>query len=157
MLKLIQLHLTSGWPDLLYAFLIAKTNASPYLYYTGPKIELKLLTKCLRLTLRALGFKENHDFSLAPLDANELQLAITTAMARRPSSDEEEHGDEDEDEDSEDDEQASLPLSNATPSDSSMRPPPGPSTPPPRKRGHPSPASTPSKTPSSSRPHKRAK
>jgi hypothetical protein len=149
MAKLIQLHLSSGWPDLLYAFLIAKTNASPHFYYTGPKIELRRLTKPLRLQLRALNYQERHDFSLAPLDANELQLAITTAMSGSLSS-------EDDDGEDDQDDAASSPLSDITPSDSCMQPPPQPSTPP-RKRGHPSPASTPSKTPSSSRPKKRAK
>jgi hypothetical protein len=149
MAKLIQLHLSSGWSDLLYPFLIAKTDASPYLYYTGPKIELRRLTPLLRLQLRALNYKEQHDFSLAALNASQLQLALRSGSLS--SSDE-----DGEDEDELDDD-ASSPLSDVTPSDSSMRPPPRPSTPPPRKRGHPSPASTPSKTPSSSRPKKRAK
>jgi hypothetical protein len=194
MAKLIELHLSSGWPDLLYAFLIAKSNAGPHLYYTGPKIELKRLTRRLQLKLRALNYQENHDFSLAPLEANQLQLSLATAISHSAPSvvdedgedDEDEDGEDDEDEDGEDDEDedgedgdevddedqdegegededqdqqhdgASSPLSDVTPSDSDMQPPPQPSTPP-RKRSHPSPASTPSKTPSSRRPNKRAK
>jgi hypothetical protein len=152
MAKLIQLHLSSGWPDVVHAFLTAKTNARPHLYYTGPKIELKRLTRHLRLTLKALHYQENHDFSLAPLDVNQMQLALTTALSQ--SSDDDEDGGEDEHEGDRGD-GASSPLSDVTPSDSSMRPPPHPSTPPRRKRGHPSPASTPSQTPSSVRPKKR--
>jgi hypothetical protein len=169
MSKLIELHLSSGWPDLVHAFLTAKTNASPRLYYTGPKIELKRLTRHLRLKLKALNYQETHDFSLAPLDTNQMQLAIATALSGSQSSDDDDDDgeeaedgdgeDEDEGEDEEDDggDGASSPLSDISPSDSSMRPPPQPSTPPRRKRGHPSPASTPSKTPSSSRPNKRVK
>jgi hypothetical protein len=147
-LTYIQMHLASGYPDLIPTFMAACTSPSRSFYYSGPTIELRRKDNDYRLRVRSLRMQENHDFAGAPLAPNQLQSALTRAFNDSDSS-----GD---DEDGEGEEEGSSPLSWPSPSDSSMRPPPPPATPP-RKRGPPSPASTPSKTPSSNRPKKRVK
>jgi hypothetical protein len=142
MLKLIQMHLTSGYPDLVPAFMIALQSPSRRLYYSGPPFHIKRRDH----VMRSLRVAELHDFAGAPLATNQLQAALTRAMEGSDSS---------EDDDDAEGEEESSPLSSPSPSESSMRPPPAPSTPT-RKRGPPSSTPTsPSKTPSSSRPKKK--
>jgi hypothetical protein len=147
-LALIQVHLASGYPDLIPTFMAACTSPSRRMYYTGPAIKLKRKDDRYHLYARSLQYQENHDFAGAPLGSNQLQSTLTKAFNNNSDSSEDDEDGEGEEE------QGSSPLS--SPSGSSMGPPPPPATPP-RKRGPPSPASTPSKTPSLSRPKKRVK
>jgi hypothetical protein len=159
----VKTHFLSGWPELIPPFVEALPSASSRLYYTGPDIKLLRRTPQLRKQLKALQIQVNLDFTGAPLAGNQLRQAVATAFSAphtvaEESSDEEDQAESHEGQvedgcGAEEQGAASSPLSSA--SSSGMPPPPPPTTPPPRKRSRPSPASTPSKTPSSSRPMKR--
>jgi hypothetical protein len=139
----IRTHLLSGWSELIPAFETAMPSASPRLYYTGQAIKLRQVD---RQQLKALRIKEIHDFSGDPLSGNPLVLALSTSLSAPqvpPSAEESAVEEEQED--------TSSPLS--SPTWSTMLPPSTPT----RKRIRPSPASTPTHTPSSSRPKKRAR
>jgi hypothetical protein len=149
-------HFCEGYADLAETFLEMRQTASPRLYYDGPTIRIEAKPHDWKRRFLCLGITEKNEASFAPLTVHALKLHLDkSAEGDREEEqeqedvdmdvdDEDDEDDEDSGEDEDDDEDGSSLLSSVPTS-----------TPPPAKRNRPSPASTPSKTPSSSRPAKR--
>jgi hypothetical protein len=134
--KRVSSHLTNNWPDLVDRFQKSKHEASPFLRHTGPDFKLVRNVKGMSARFKMLYIQEKSDYPGAPLAVTFLHLqdppASSTASSPLPS------------------------LSSSPPSPAPMDL--QPSTPPrKRTRGSESAASTPNKTPSTSRPPKKAR
>jgi hypothetical protein len=115
-LTLIQMHISSRFPDILPAFMAAVTSPSHRLYYSGTLIQLKRKNNEHVLLMKSLRCTVHHDFPGTSLNQNNLQIALTTSWAVSDSS-------EDDDEDAEGEEDGSSPLSLPSSFDLCMPPP----------------------------------
>lgn len=107
-------HFSEGWADLSDTFLEVRKNASPRLYYDGPKIKIMARKRDWRQQFAALLFVEKDEWSLAPLSVSALQALRAAPPSGAPSgkilssgetsSSGEDDMDVDDDEDDDDDE-----------------------------------------------------